>query len=91
MATFLETLQELGGAEEYETRLREVVRAVKDNDKSGKLVITLNVSLGDDGVILIADDIKTAKPRAQNSSVFILGQGGELVAQQLSMPLDEVN
>lgn len=91
MAPFLETLQEMGGADEYEARLREVVRAVKDNDKSGKLVITLNVSLGDDGVILISDDIKTAKPRAQNSSAFILGPGRELHAQQLTMPLDGAN
>lgn len=91
--SFLEMLQDLGGGaavDEYQARLKEVVNSVKTLHEDGKLTITLKVHLQDDGTVVITDDIKLAKPRRVNSSVYLVEPGGALKVQQLELPVAEV-
>lgn len=82
---FCEVLRELrqGSSVEMLTEeLRDLVQAVRDTGRRGKLVLTLDVkpaSTGDNVVLTLADTVKVTKPSIERvETIFYAGKGNVL-------------
>jgi hypothetical protein len=60
--------------------LREIVRAVMDTGKAGKLTLSIKVSPNDDGSVLCDGDVKTAVPKPSvGGAIFFTTADGDLL------------
>jgi hypothetical protein len=76
MKPFTSTLSEMRKGElleELESELTDVVRAVRESGKSGKLTLTIVVkpaSKGDVSQLFVDADVKASKPKADRASTL---------------------
>lgn len=87
----VETLQVMrDGAflQELEIQVRDVVEAVKTNNKKGKVTITLSFTPGKANMLLVEDDIKIARPEPDRdrSTVFFPTEANDLSRRDPRQP-----
>ena len=96
---FLDTLRELGQGvthDELSDKLQELVAAVVDTSKGGKLSITIAIKPtdGKSGAVVVSAEVKSTLPKhPAPSSVFFVSPENNLVRQdprQIAMELREI-
>lgn len=74
--------------------MKEIVRAVRETEKVGKLTLTLKVSPNGDGIVILSSDIKKLVPEPSvPDALFFTNEEGELLRRdprQQDLPLREV-
>jgi hypothetical protein len=80
--------------DELTEALQEVVAAVAEERKAGKLVLTINIKPHGDGAVMVMDDVKVTKPRpTKGGALFFVTPENNLARQdpkQPNLPLREV-
>ncbi len=83
--------------DELSDALQELVAAVVEEGKAGRLTLTISVKPADTGggALLVADDIKIVPPkRTKSGSIFFASPENNLIRQdpkQTTLPLRDIN
>lgn len=70
-----------------QAKLQELVKACASTGKSGKLILTLEVSAAEDSTVVIKDDVTIKQPKpATGSTIFYADEQGDLHREDPRQP-----